>query len=160
MYKEACNECDCFLEYITPAEVCVNLMGDKSNADEYLEILSEMGTPERPYSIRDGKMYFKLEASDAIRMVSDRITTLFVRTLGGVFVMEEDIDKELSITEAIENSKRVAKVVINFKDSKSMEFFKSRWSDIADPDLKNIWVRNKGTSTEYTCNLTGLVPIS
>lgn len=128
--QNACEECDCLLEYVSPVEICINLMGNMGNFADFTDVLKEMYGSEYDWAVEackisDGFIWIPLqysgENSDLVRAVSSN----FKKICGilGVTSSVGDIQKDLQIKEGAEK----IEFAFNFDNKESANTFWRAW---------------------------------
>lgn len=127
-FRAICDECDCLLEYVSPVEACVNLMGDESNLKDFRDTADSMdiALPKVMRTSHD-KVYFELGASDKIKEAFNKIAPLFSQVIQDAFRTDSDLHRELHMEETEDG----IKVWLNFHDRKSLMVFMRIWREVA-----------------------------
>lgn len=139
IFTEICNDCDCLVEYVSPVEACINLMGDSSNLEDFKYAAAELGVLGSlpPYTVRDCKVYFTLESSYAIRSVFNKVSPLFIEVIkNGFYYDESEVHKELNLVECGDE----VKISIKFENKVTLEKFKEIWDRYSNnyPELYGV----------------------
>lgn len=91
--SSACERCDCFLEYVSSTEICINLMGDETNLSDLKEELGDQFSKILTKGRIEGA-YFKipLRYNGSLRKLINQVTSQFVEVGNRVELGHEPIN--------------------------------------------------------------------